>query len=386
MERLENSFAEFLALDIFAHLKTHSDENVCLMVDTLERLEPDLRGDACERCFQDLCGRLVNSPIVDENGRISEELQARSGIVLFGREKLRWQRYDLPGTSDPWSNYISTYELTGFTKPVALHFLRNEYRRFWQARAPEVAEQLQNHEGAILEASDEREGASTYLPYYLRLAGEMNYEQGEHFVPEMLGHSPDEMQQRFVGYLRGRSPDKFAAMRMLALALYFGDDLFDYLVRGNYISGMPVHGMVPALLGDRRTCVGSSPPSRLLTGSIVTCNRPCWTISGRVRRISRSPTMRSRRSSGTTRIAVSSPHVPNARCRIFRLTNTEWTYCCRIWKEVGFLGNGRIIGWAALKNHLIFKRPPRFGRGCWSVQRPCGPGSGDPTIPHRLSA
>jgi tetratricopeptide (TPR) repeat protein len=187
----------------------------------------------------------------EESGQRADELRGRTAVLLFGREKLRWQRYDSPGTPDPWSNYIESYELTGFTKPDAQAFLRTDYAEFWKARAPEVVEKLHKHENVILEASDERESSSTYLPYYLRLAGEMIYEQGDHFVPEMLGHSPDEMQQRFIKYLRERSPEKFRAMRSLALALYFDDDLFDHLVRENYIHGIPVHGMVPVLLSNR---------------------------------------------------------------------------------------------------------------------------------------
>jgi tetratricopeptide (TPR) repeat protein len=253
-ERIEGAFPEFLALDILAHLKTHGDQKVCLALDTFERLEPGAKGDGCERAFQDLCSRLVDPR--DESGEPSRELRGRAGVLLFGREKLRWERYDLPGTRDPWPHYIETQALSGFTKPDAQAFLRTDYAEFWTTRAPEVVEGLRRYEEAILvasdeEASDERESGSTYLPYYLRLAGEMIYEQAEHFVPEMLGHSPDEMQQRFIKYLPERSPEKFSAIRTLALALYFDDDLFDYLVQRNHIRGIPVHGMVPALLSNR---------------------------------------------------------------------------------------------------------------------------------------
>jgi hypothetical protein len=68
--------------------------------------------------------------------------------------------------------------------------LREDFTRFWDDLAPEVTGKLRQHEDAILAAADERDGTSTYLPYYLRLAGEMIYEQGDHFAPEMLGRSP----------------------------------------------------------------------------------------------------------------------------------------------------------------------------------------------------
>ena len=125
-------------------------------------------------------------------------------------------------------------ELTGFTHSDAVAFLRNDYAEFWNRRAESaVAARLHEYESEILAASHERAESpapSSYLPYYLRLAGEMLYEQGEAFRPEMLGHAPDEMQQRFVKYLRERSPEKLRALQILALAQYFDDELFDYLV------------------------------------------------------------------------------------------------------------------------------------------------------------
>ncbi|HEY6341789.1 MAG TPA: tetratricopeptide repeat protein [Bryobacteraceae bacterium] len=248
-ERIESSVPEFLALDILAHLKEHGDQSLCLMLDTFERLEPGARGDSCERLFQDLCSRLVDPR--DESGQRSTELRGRIAILLFGREKLRWERYDPPGSPDRWSNYIETCELKGFTKRDAQKFLREDYAEFWKTRAKEVVPQLLTHEEVILNSADEREGGNTYLPYYLRLAGEMIYEQDDRFVPEMLGRSPDEMQQRFLKYLRERSPEKFRALRTLALALYFDDDLFDHLSRQGYISGIPVGTMFPALLSNR---------------------------------------------------------------------------------------------------------------------------------------
>src|SRR5262249_197230 len=154
--------------------------------------EPSEKGDTCELLFQDLCSRLVDP--VEQSGERPLELRGRAGILLFGREKLRWELYDPPGTADPWSKYTDIHELPGFAKTDAESFLRNEYVDFWKKRAPEVVESLRRHEEAILAASDERESdPPTYLPYYLRLAGEMIYEQGTTFVPEMLGHSTHEM-------------------------------------------------------------------------------------------------------------------------------------------------------------------------------------------------
>ena len=232
-ERIEGSFPEFLALDILAHLKAHGDQSLCLMLDTVERLEPESRGDSCERLFQDLCSRLVDPR--DESGQRSDELRGRAAILLFGREKLRWQRYDPHGSPDPWGKYIETYEIVGFSKPDAQDFLRKDYAEFWKTRSEEVVPRLLAHEQAILDAADEREGGSTYLPYYLRLAGEMIYEQGDRFVTEMLGRSPDEMQQRFLKYLRERSPDKFRALRTLALARPMV-----HLARGRHTSSPPM--------------------------------------------------------------------------------------------------------------------------------------------------
>jgi hypothetical protein len=100
----------------------------------------------------------------------------------------------------------------------------------------------------------------------------------------MLGHSPNEMQQRFIKYLRERSPEKFSAMRALSLALYFDDDLFDHLVRNNHVGGLPVHDMVPALLSNR------SHVRQFDSGGQVAfqphrpgiCNRPCLGIPAKL--------------------------------------------------------------------------------------------------------
>lgn len=237
-ERIEGSFAEFLALDIFTHLQSHGDRNLLIAVDTFERLEPGSKGELPERMFQDLCARLVDPH--------DPELHGRCAVLLFGREKLRWERY-----GHDWPNHIESIELQGFTRPAAVSFLRNEFTKFWEQRSPSVIEQLRTHETAILEASSEQESVPSYLPYYLRLAGETIYEQEGHFTPEMLGRSPFEMQERFLKYLRERSPEKFTAIRTLALALYFDNALFDHLVRGFHIQGIPVGNMVPSLLANR---------------------------------------------------------------------------------------------------------------------------------------
>jgi hypothetical protein len=184
-ERIERSFPEFLAVDIHTHLRANGDRNLCIAVDTFERLEPGAKGDLPERMFQDLCARLVDPS--------DPELRGRFAVLLLGREKLRWQRYDHRNAT-PWSNHIETIPLTGFTQEAAVSFLRNEFTNFWNQRAPAVVDQLRTHETAILEASSEQESTPSYLPYYLRLAGETIYEQEGHFVPEMLGRSPDQMQ------------------------------------------------------------------------------------------------------------------------------------------------------------------------------------------------
>jgi tetratricopeptide (TPR) repeat protein len=245
LAHIESSFSEFLALDIRCHLQSHPGDNICIVLDTFERLmEQD--SQLCERNFQDLCARLVSD---------SGELFGRSAIMLFGRERLRWARYDELYTQDPWSRYISMVELTGFKEPAAVSFLHNEYSEFWRARgAGEVPTQLVRYESEILHASQEKLNPgepSTFLPYYLRLAGEIIYVQGDRFDPGMLGHSPEEMQTRFLKYLKERSPENARAVQVLALALYFDDDVFKYLVKHDYIQGIPVQGLVTDLLANR---------------------------------------------------------------------------------------------------------------------------------------
>jgi tetratricopeptide (TPR) repeat protein len=213
-------------------------------MDTFERLDPNAGDGSSERAFQDLCSRLINAP---------GDLAGRSAMLLFGRERLRWERYDESRT-EPWSEYIRTQELTGFTKTDATAFLHNEYSEFWKRRGVgEIPNMLRKYEPQILEAAEERHGrpgAPTFLPYSLRLAGEMIYVQGDRFAPEMLGQSPEELQRRFLKYLKERYPEKIRAMRVLALALYFDDDLFRYLVRHHLIQGIPIQGFVSELMRD----------------------------------------------------------------------------------------------------------------------------------------
>src|SRR5208283_3080540 len=120
--------------------------------------------------FQDLCGRLITA---------QNDVAGRSAVLLFGREQVRWARYDEPHTQDPWSRYIRTQELKGFSESNAVAFLRNDYSQFWKDRKAErIAEQLREFEVEILNASEEKPsppGARTFLPYYLRLAGEIMY-------------------------------------------------------------------------------------------------------------------------------------------------------------------------------------------------------------------
>jgi len=93
-ERIERSFPEFLALDLLDYLTTHGDDRICIVVDTFERLEPDSGRDACERGFQELCARAIApDKVADE---LRGVLSGRVGILLFGREQLRWRRYDKP--------------------------------------------------------------------------------------------------------------------------------------------------------------------------------------------------------------------------------------------------------------------------------------------------
>ena len=66
--------------------------------------------DAAERAFRDLCGRLVNPHEFDDSGAAipSRDLRGRAGILLFGRERMDWRRYDRRATPNPWSNYIDS--------------------------------------------------------------------------------------------------------------------------------------------------------------------------------------------------------------------------------------------------------------------------------------
>src|SRR5208283_5742441 len=52
-------------------------------------------------------------------------------------------------------------------------------------------------------------------------------------------------------YLKERSPEKARALQVLALALYFDEDLFRHLVQQHYIEGIPIQGLVSELLANR---------------------------------------------------------------------------------------------------------------------------------------
>ena len=146
----------------------------------------------------------------------------------------------------------------------AREFLAGPFPDFWQSWARDApdeerasrrrttGEKLRAHAEAILLASCEDPAVTPedlrYLPYNLRLAGELIYEEGEDFEPGMLGDSSEDLQERFLRHL---DATKKRALQCLALAIRFDQAQFGFLVEKQYIAGFARQDFIPHIVASR---------------------------------------------------------------------------------------------------------------------------------------
>jgi len=99
---------------------------------------------------------------------------------------------------------------------------------------------IRKHTDEILNAADEeggKDGRHSYYPYYLDLAVDLVVQAGAKFDPSMLGRTPDELQKRFLRYLREHREPELRSLQSLSLCLYFDKEMFSFLVRAGDIIG-----------------------------------------------------------------------------------------------------------------------------------------------------
>ena len=228
-----------LAADLEAWLEAHPKFSLCIAIDGFERIQTTKNAEDLQRYVVRLCeGTLVNvrNPPTPE----------RIGYLIIGREKLRWRElYDDADTpeAESWDAYIDSHLLGGLSKQDALIFLVQNAASTLDASGPDgraAAEMIRKHTEDILNAADEaggKDGRHSYYPYYLDLAVDLVVQSGARFDPSMLGRTPDELQKRFLRYLREHREPELRSLQSLSLCLYFDKEIFSFLVRAGDIIG-----------------------------------------------------------------------------------------------------------------------------------------------------
>jgi len=204
--------------DIRTWLNANPGRELRMLLDGFERIQSkDNRQDA-QHGVQEFIGYFV-SP----HHEPSPDAVDRFRVVIFGREKIRWDElYD----DEDWNTYWSQHLLGGLAEPDAQIFLQKaaEWRR--NNGRHEVADRILASQGEILDAADEEpHGARAFYPYSLDLAVDMLDRAGGNHVD--LGRTPADLQERFLRYLK---PREKRALMILAMAEAFDEGIFDWLV------------------------------------------------------------------------------------------------------------------------------------------------------------
>ena len=223
---LESKLATSLFHDAVGWLKDHPDKHLRLLLDGFERLQSQDRREDSQKRIQEFIGYFAGSHEPEARGRFR--------VLLFGREKLRWDELYLdPGWSECWTQHM----LGGLAEKDAKDFL--ELARKWlqsHGQGP-LADALSRNEEKILDASDEKvHGQRVFYPFYLNLAVDLVERARQRGADPDLGRSPAELQVRFFKYLE--APEfrrELRALKILALAEVFDEALYDWLAKERLI-------------------------------------------------------------------------------------------------------------------------------------------------------
>lgn len=230
-ERQER-MGELLWMDLVNILEEKPLLRLGILIDEYERIQSSApnEGDA-QSAIADLLGNLlVNAP---------DDVRKRCCVVVMGREILRWE--ELHGAE--WRPLIESHILGGLTTEDARKFLLDKVVPWFvkNGQAP-IAEALRTQEKGILEltlssTTDEWNG---HLPFHLDLVIESACMDPAGFSPSQLANDPkhrSRLEDRFLGYLKGRDSNLLKALQALALAISFDRPLFEHLIREQCIVG-----------------------------------------------------------------------------------------------------------------------------------------------------
>lgn len=202
--------------------------NMRLLLDGFERIQGRERRRDCQMHLQKFIGYIADDD--DDPG-----MKARVRVVVFGRDKLRWDElYDDPGWNEFWTQHL----LEGLGETDAKEFLEKHASWLEAQGERDPAAAIRRHLQAILEAADERVRSDRLIhPYSLDLAVDIVNRAARRGSKPDLGRTPGELQDRFFRYL---SDQERHLLKILALAQDFDAPLFDALVRDQRVAGYAV--------------------------------------------------------------------------------------------------------------------------------------------------
>ena len=216
---LDGKLATSLFHNVVEWLKEHPDKHLRLLLDGFERLQSQDRREDAQKRLQEFIGCFA--------GGHEPEVCGRFRVLLFGREKLRWDElYQDPGWNECWSQHL----LGGLAEEDAMDFLRKMEAWFRSHGQEPLADALVRNETKILDASDEKvHGQRAFYPFYLNLAVELVERARQRGTDPELGRAPAELQDRFFRYLDKR---ELRVLKILALSEVFDEALYDWLGPG----------------------------------------------------------------------------------------------------------------------------------------------------------
>jgi uncharacterized protein YbaR (Trm112 family) len=218
-----------LATALYEDLKSWAVLGGCLRIvlDGFERIQGRERRRDCQMLIQSFAGCIAVSPI--------HQLKARIRIIVFGRERLRWDEiYDDLGWNEFWTQHL----LAGLGEEDAKDFLTKNANWLRTNGDPVLADKMLSYTNAILDAADEGVGDQRLIsPYYIDLAVKLVCDSACEGRNPDLGKTPDELQDRFFRYLPGQ---EMRLLQILALAEAFDAPMFDALVGDLRVTGYAV--------------------------------------------------------------------------------------------------------------------------------------------------
>jgi tetratricopeptide (TPR) repeat protein len=229
-----------LALALYNDLKDWAvaGRNLRILLDGFERIQSRERRCDCQKLLQDFAGFIASSADPHLSGRVR--------LVLFGRDKLRWEElYDDPDWVGNWNQHL----LEGLGEQDALDFIQKRSDWLEDRGDSQVAVALKSHADAILDAADEGGGQDRRIyPYYLDMAVDMVCDSSRRGREPDLGRTPSELQDRFFRYL---SRGELHLLKILAIAETFDAPLFDDLVLASRVSGFAVGSFLSSVVQGR---------------------------------------------------------------------------------------------------------------------------------------